>query len=150
MASESGWARVPMSQTGPCVERHEPDFGRLYIYIYSSLAPEAESRGRLVRVWAPLDCAATGAGEPKKFWCQTTRFEIGSSMFHDSPIRFKQVNIIRLCYKPKRTPYAEANICDVVYYMTDFVKIWDRQFSLNIVTQIQFRAMLTYNNVCYT
>jgi hypothetical protein len=34
LASESGWARVPMSQTGPCVECHEPDFGRLHIYIY--------------------------------------------------------------------------------------------------------------------
>jgi hypothetical protein len=35
LASESGWARVPMSQTRPCVECHEPDFVRLYIYIYS-------------------------------------------------------------------------------------------------------------------
>ena len=25
LASESGWARVPMSQTRPCVECHEPD-----------------------------------------------------------------------------------------------------------------------------
>jgi hypothetical protein len=32
LASESGWARVPMSQTRPCVECHEPDCGRLYIY----------------------------------------------------------------------------------------------------------------------
>jgi hypothetical protein len=31
LASESGWARVPMSQTRPCVECHEPDFGRFYI-----------------------------------------------------------------------------------------------------------------------
>jgi hypothetical protein len=31
--SESGWAQVPMSQTRPCVECHEPDFGRLYIYV---------------------------------------------------------------------------------------------------------------------
>jgi hypothetical protein len=30
LASESGWARVPASQTRPCVECHEPDFGRLY------------------------------------------------------------------------------------------------------------------------
>jgi hypothetical protein len=27
LASESGWTRVPMSQTRPCVECHEPDFG---------------------------------------------------------------------------------------------------------------------------
>jgi hypothetical protein len=39
--SESGWARVPMSQTRPCVDCHEPDFGRLYIYIYPSLVPES-------------------------------------------------------------------------------------------------------------
>jgi hypothetical protein len=29
---------VPASQTGPCVERHEPDFGR-YMYIYESSSP---------------------------------------------------------------------------------------------------------------
>jgi hypothetical protein len=34
LASESDWARGPMSQTGPCVECHEPDFGRFYVYIY--------------------------------------------------------------------------------------------------------------------
>jgi hypothetical protein len=57
LASESGWARVPMSQTRPCVKCHEPDFGRLYIYIYEPgfgvKLPEADSRARLVRVWAP-------------------------------------------------------------------------------------------------
>jgi hypothetical protein len=31
LATESGWARVPVSQTRPCVECHEPDFGR-FIY----------------------------------------------------------------------------------------------------------------------
>jgi hypothetical protein len=31
LAIVSGWARVPLSQTRPCVECHEPDFGRLYI-----------------------------------------------------------------------------------------------------------------------
>jgi hypothetical protein len=37
-----------MSQTRPCVECHEPDFGRLYIYIYMypSLAPESSSPRR--------------------------------------------------------------------------------------------------------
>jgi hypothetical protein len=30
---ESGWARIPMSQTCPCVECHKLDFGRLYIYL---------------------------------------------------------------------------------------------------------------------
>jgi hypothetical protein len=35
LARESGWARVPMSQTGPCVECHETDCGRFYIYIYT-------------------------------------------------------------------------------------------------------------------
>jgi hypothetical protein len=58
LASESGWARVPVSQTRPCVECHEPGFGQLYIYrytrIYPRLAPEADSRARLVRVWTPL------------------------------------------------------------------------------------------------
>jgi hypothetical protein len=44
LASESGLARVPMSQTRPCVECHEPDFGRLYIY--PSLAPESRSPRR--------------------------------------------------------------------------------------------------------
>jgi hypothetical protein len=34
LASESGWARVPLSQTGPCVECHKQEFGRLYIYSY--------------------------------------------------------------------------------------------------------------------
>jgi len=34
--------------------------------------------------------------------------------------------------------------------MTDFVKIWHRKFSLNIVPQYRFRAMLTYNNAWYT
>jgi hypothetical protein len=30
LASQSGWTRVTMNQTGTCVECHEPDFGRLY------------------------------------------------------------------------------------------------------------------------
>jgi hypothetical protein len=30
LASDSGWARVPVSQTRPCMECHEPDFGRVY------------------------------------------------------------------------------------------------------------------------
>jgi hypothetical protein len=42
LASESGWARVPVSQTGLCVEFHEPDFGRLY----PSLSPESSSTRR--------------------------------------------------------------------------------------------------------
>jgi hypothetical protein len=46
LASESCWARVSMSQTRPCVECHEPDFGRLYIYIYPSLASESSSPRR--------------------------------------------------------------------------------------------------------
>jgi hypothetical protein len=60
LASESGWARVQMSQTRPCVECHEPDFGRLYICVYISepgslvKLPEADARARLLRVWAPL------------------------------------------------------------------------------------------------
>jgi hypothetical protein len=36
LASQSGWARVPMSQTGPCVECHEPDFGRLLLLLLFS------------------------------------------------------------------------------------------------------------------
>jgi hypothetical protein len=40
LASESGWARVPMSQTGPCVECHESDFGRLYIHSFSILSAD--------------------------------------------------------------------------------------------------------------
>jgi hypothetical protein len=44
LASESGWARVAMSQTRPCVECHEPDFGRLYIYIYIYI---------YIRAWLP-------------------------------------------------------------------------------------------------
>jgi hypothetical protein len=44
LASESGWARVPMSQTRPCVECHEPDLGRLHIY--PSLAPDSSSPRR--------------------------------------------------------------------------------------------------------
>jgi hypothetical protein len=52
LTSESGWARVPTSQTRPCVEWHKPEFGRLYIYryihihIYPSLAPESSSPRR--------------------------------------------------------------------------------------------------------
>jgi hypothetical protein len=37
LASESCWARVPMSQTRPCVECHELDFGRLYC-IYTCIS----------------------------------------------------------------------------------------------------------------
>ena len=62
-----------------------------------------------------LDRVATGSGEVKKYWCQMTHFETRSFIFHDSPIRFIQVYIIGLFYKRKRTPYVEANICDVVY-----------------------------------
>jgi hypothetical protein len=48
LASESGWVRVPMSQTRPCVECHEPDFGRLSIYIYiRSWLPSQAPRGGL-------------------------------------------------------------------------------------------------------
>jgi hypothetical protein len=59
LASASGWARVPVSQTRPFVECHEPDFGRIYTYIYPSLAGESSSPRRTrgadsVRVWAPL------------------------------------------------------------------------------------------------
>jgi hypothetical protein len=49
LASESGWARVPMSQTRPCVECHEPDFGRLYIYIYI-----------YIRAWLPSQAPRGG------------------------------------------------------------------------------------------
>jgi hypothetical protein len=45
LASESGWARVQMSQTRPCVERHKPDFGRLYIYIRAWLPSQAPRGG---------------------------------------------------------------------------------------------------------
>jgi len=52
---ESGWARDPTSQTRSCVECHEPE---IYINISEPGSrvklPEADSRGRLVRVWAPL------------------------------------------------------------------------------------------------
>jgi hypothetical protein len=53
LASESSWTRVPVSHTRPCVESHEMDFGRLYIYIYiymyiyPSLAPESSSPRRI-------------------------------------------------------------------------------------------------------
>jgi hypothetical protein len=48
LASESGWARVPLSQTGPCVECHEPDCGRLCIYIYMrAWLPSQAPRGEL-------------------------------------------------------------------------------------------------------
>jgi hypothetical protein len=53
LASESGWARVPMSQTRPCVECHKPDLAD------SGLAPQGLRWGSarqpacywLVRVW---------------------------------------------------------------------------------------------------
>jgi hypothetical protein len=60
LASGTGWGRVPMSQTRPCVECQKPDFGRLYIYTYISepgsrvKVPEADSRARLLCVWALL------------------------------------------------------------------------------------------------
>jgi hypothetical protein len=54
LASESGWARIPVSQTRPCVECHEPDFGGLYVYISEPGSrvklPEADSQARLVPV----------------------------------------------------------------------------------------------------
>jgi hypothetical protein len=63
LASPAGLARVPMSQTRPCLECHEPV---LYIYISESGSrvnlPEAGSLARLVRVWAPLSSKAIGLG----------------------------------------------------------------------------------------
>jgi hypothetical protein len=44
LASVSGWARVPMGQTRPCVECHEPG-SRVTL-------PETDSEARLVGVWA--------------------------------------------------------------------------------------------------
>jgi hypothetical protein len=35
LASESGWAQVPLSQTRPCVECHDSDFGGLNIRVYA-------------------------------------------------------------------------------------------------------------------
>jgi hypothetical protein len=60
LASETGWPWVPMSQTRPCVECHEPIM-YVYIYIHTYISepgsrvklPEANSRARLVRVWTP-------------------------------------------------------------------------------------------------
>jgi hypothetical protein len=47
LASDSGWARVPMSQTRPCVECHEPEsIHCVCCEIYLSLAPESSSPRR--------------------------------------------------------------------------------------------------------
>jgi hypothetical protein len=60
LASESGWARVPMNQTRPSVECHEPESTHACVVKYirawlPSQAPrgELESQTRTVRVWAP-------------------------------------------------------------------------------------------------
>jgi hypothetical protein len=60
LASESGWARVPMSQTGPCVECHEPDFGRLYVYIY-------------IRAWLPSQAPPGGLASQTRTCMDTLR-----------------------------------------------------------------------------
>jgi hypothetical protein len=68
LASESGWARVPTSQTRPCVECHEPDFGRLYISEPGSRVklPEADSR-QTRTCMGTLRCRSAAA-RPLRLW----------------------------------------------------------------------------------
>jgi hypothetical protein len=48
VASESGWAWVPMSQTRPCVECHEPESTRACVVIYiRACLPSQAPRGGL-------------------------------------------------------------------------------------------------------
>jgi hypothetical protein len=56
LARESDSARVPMSQTRPCVGLYA------HTCVVKIILPEPDSRARLVRVWAALDLASTVIG----------------------------------------------------------------------------------------
>jgi hypothetical protein len=66
LASESGWARVPVSQTRPCVECHEPSFARLYIYTYTHIH-------MYIRAWLPNQAPRGGLANQTHFCMGTLR-----------------------------------------------------------------------------
>jgi hypothetical protein len=74
LASKSGWARVPMSQTGPCVECHEPDFGRLYIYRVSGL----EVLKNTCLCFSEICVFNSVQSNSKRFLCTSAHFSVGT------------------------------------------------------------------------
>jgi hypothetical protein len=86
LASESGWARVPMSQTRPCVECHEPESTHACVVKY-------------IRAWLPSQAPRGGLASQTRTCMGTLRRTERKHVYWSScryPLLFLDFNEIRM------------------------------------------------------